>query len=320
MEVFAGHGRRKTPALEHVGNVLAVQAALVPAAAGAGRAFPTAGTIKLHALEAEVEVVEGQAFGSRADLQRPGAHQVGALEQLVDCDIQRGDVLGVDIRQRVRCVFVGLRGRVHRRQLHVLQVDRNRRALGVRQVDRALGLLAVELQTPGGRLAVQLKVGLIKLGAKTDQFAHFEIGTTEQLFGAAAWVVTGVAVGEFFPWVNIQFRQHTANTQAFGCGQHSIAGAKEQLPAPVIEFVRRRDKGKARQFAIIEPVTPLRALQGHAEHAVTALAGRHAEGRRQVYRHAFHIGTDHQLAVGAVQCELQLVRNITGHWQRLADF
>ena len=239
---------------------------------------------------------------------------------MVDGNIQGRNAFWVDIGQRVRRVFVRLRGRVWRRQFHILEIDRNRRAFGVRQVHRALGLLAIELQAPGRWFAIELQADLIKLGTKPGQFAHLEVRTAEQLLGIATWIIARVAIHKFLPGIDIQFRQHATNAQALGTGQHGITVAEKQFAAAIIELVRRRGKSEIRQLAVIKPVTALSTLQGHAKGAVTPLAGGHAERCRQVHRDTLEVGVDHQLAVRAVQDHLQLVRNIAGDRQRLADF
>ena len=164
-------------------------------------------------------VVQRDALGRRTHFERPAADKVRAEEQLIDGDIHRRDFRRVDFDQRVRRVLVSQHRRIRRRQTHVLQIDRDRRGFGIGDTGRAFGLLAVELQGPRARLAVELHRCLIERGADTAELADLEIRTAEQLFGATARILAGIFVDQILPRPDIQFRQHAAYSQALGTGQ-----------------------------------------------------------------------------------------------------
>ena len=236
---------------------------------------------------------------------------------MVEGYIQRRDFRRVDRRQWIRRVLVSLHRRVRRRQFHVLQIHRNRYALGIRQAGAALDLLAIQRQVPRAWLAIDLHRSLIQRGAERGQFADLDVSTAQQLLGAAARIPASVLAGQILPRRDVQFRQHPANAQALGARQHRFASTEKQFATAIGEIARRRGKSEIGQLIVIEPVPPLLPLQGHAKHCVAPDIGGHAERRRQIHRHAFEAGADQQLTVGPGKIQLQLIRNRPGHRQRL---
>ncbi|MNC10223.1 hypothetical protein D3C75_578620 [compost metagenome] len=125
--------------------------------------------------------------------------------------------------------------------------------------------------------------------------------------------MSGVSVHQILPRANVQLRQHAPYPQAFGARQDGLAATEEQLPATVGETTGRGRERETRQVPVVDPITPLVALQGHAERGVAPGLGGYAERCRQIDGHALEAGIDHQLAVGAVQGQLQLIRDHTAH-------
>ncbi|MNI50739.1 hypothetical protein D3C73_1054260 [compost metagenome] len=129
----------------------------------------------------------------------------------------------------------------------------------------------------------------------------------------------GILVHQVLPRADIQLRQRATNPQALCVGQHGIAIAEEQLATAVGKVAGRSGKREVRQFTVVHPVAPLLALQGHAERGVAPGIRRQAKGRRQIDGHTPEIGIDQQLAIGAIEGQLQLIGDHAAHRQRLGD-
>ncbi|MNO58498.1 hypothetical protein D3C76_490590 [compost metagenome] len=159
--------------------------------------------------------------------------------------------------------------------------------------------------------------GLVQRGAKSAELADLDVRPAEQLLGIAAGVLPDILAHQILPRADIQFRQRATNPQALGTGQHCIAIAEEQLAAAVGKIVGRSGKREVRQFTVVHPIASLFALQGHAKGGVASGIRRQAKWRRQVDGDTPETGIDHQLAVGAVEGQLQLIRDHATDRQRL---
>ena len=319
MKVVAGDAGGKAPVLQHRGQVAATQAPLIPALAVTRHPFPTARTFKQHAFEPQVEAGQADAAAVGPNVERPGTQQLRALVKLANNDVQRRYFTRVDRRQRIRGVVVRHHLGVGGRQANGLHIDHNRRVFRIRQGHCTNGLLAVDLQRPGGGDALHDQTHLIQLGAEGNQLADFKVRTAEQLLGTATRVIAGITLHQRLPGGYVEFRQHTANTQALGSRQYRGTTAQKQLAAPVFELAVGRGKGQVGQITVVKPVTPFGTLQGHTEHTVATFIGRQPKGRRQINHRPLEAGADPQLAVGTVEGELQLIRQIAAYRDRLIE-
>ncbi|MNN42366.1 hypothetical protein D3C81_1565400 [compost metagenome] len=128
---------------------------------------------------------------------------------------------------------------------------------------------------------------------------------------AAARVVAGKARRLFLPGRQVQRLQATAYPQALAGRYLGVTCAQQQFTTALGQFVGRRCVGKARKVGVRSIEAPFRALQVHAETAVTGIRRSLAERRRQVDGQALEIGGDAQAVVPATQADLQLVRQVT---------
>ncbi|MNQ86210.1 hypothetical protein D3C85_1013980 [compost metagenome] len=235
-----------------------------------------------HALEAQVQAIQGNTFAGGADLDRPGSDQFIGLVQLEDLHIHGRNLARVDLGQRVRRVFHHHGSGVRWGQAYGLQVDRNRHALGIGQANVAADLLAIDLYQPTLSITPQLQRRLLHGHAHALERPHLEVDAAQCLLGTVAGAVTGIPPGLFLPGVQVQFRQRAAHADALARRQLGIALAQHQVAPPLSRVTDGRGIGEAGQVCISDVVPALFSLQRHTEGTVARVPGSLAEGRRQI--------------------------------------
>ncbi|MNJ28397.1 hypothetical protein D3C77_229310 [compost metagenome] len=193
-----------------------------------------------------------------------------------------------------------------------LQVDHQRRALGIRHPSVTNDLLAVQTQRPVVAVAVQTHHRLVQVQTEPLELTDTQIDTAQQLSGTAASIFTRQSLCLLLPGLQIQFGQTSTHLHALPTGQLSTATTKYQLATPLRQFVHGRGIEHVSHIRVAEAEASLRPLQGHAELAVAGFVGGLAERRWHVDREPFETGIDLELVVTTPQVELQLIRQLSG--------
>ncbi|MNQ52021.1 hypothetical protein D3C85_660230 [compost metagenome] len=317
-EALAGGRRREVPGLEHIRQVLAFQPALVPGTAALPGSFPASRSADLQALQIEVQLVEGHAPGIGSRLERPGTQRRISQHHLVNAHVQRRHPARVDPLQRIG-FGIGL-GFVLRwlGQAHLLEMDGDGHILGVGQNDVPLHQRAIQAQLPAAGGTLQAGLEIVQVHAETLELANLQVGATQQasLFGTFPG---HVLFDQLHPGCGIQFVDAAAHAQALGARQRRRATSKHQFATAFVQLAHGRRQGQAGEPGIVQPVAPLVAVQGHAPAGVAGIGLRLAEWRRQVDRQPFEAGVDAQLAVLALQGQVQVVGQHARSRQGLAD-
>ena len=318
-ETLAGDARRVAPGTKDIGQVLALDAPLVPAGTAPGSTFPAQLATDLKPLEVELEFAEAHALRGGPGLERPGADQRIALHHPGDAHIHGGDLPRVERRQRVRLVRHrrASLGRLGRREAETGQVEIDGRAFGIGQANPAFQQGTAQVELPATLHRRQLHAQVIDLRTEAAETIDAQIGTGKQL---AILPVTGqrlVGLQRRLPGAPVECGETPADPHPRRARQARRIAAQTQLAATIAELPRRRGQRQAGQAAMVQPVAPLRALQGHAPAGAALIRGSLGEGGRQVHRQPLEAGVDAQLAVAAIEDQAQLIGQLATEWQWL---
>ncbi|MNF55438.1 hypothetical protein D3C84_368970 [compost metagenome] len=197
-------------------------------------------------------------------------------------------------------------------------MDGDGHILGVGQNDVPLHQRAIQAQLPAAGGTLQAGLEIVQVHAETLELANLQVGATQQasLFGTFPG---HVLFDQLHPGCGIQFVDAAAHAQALGARQRRRATSKHQFATAFVQLAHGRRQGQAGEPGIVQPVAPLVAVQGHTPAGVASICLRLAKWCRQVDRQTLEAGVDAQLAVLALQGQVQVVGQHARGRQGLAD-